>query len=268
MARRAPRQKKPENLKAEDGKLKAKKLGGSWTVFPAFCLLFSALNLQSSGLFHSMRQRTIPIFAILALTLAPLARATPLAMPGPVITEAGDWHWLFSAIAAKGNTYSVFTENRAFAARKDPVVLIGEMRLIPATGLSLHYITPDDTLTIIDARGLRMRDAKGRARDIKAGSRDAGLVAALLPIMRFDEENLFKNFTVHAARDGGDWRFDFVPRDAKLAAALGSITVVGVGVDIQRLSFNASAKLRVEVLVGQTKTGVVFSADDLKKYFR
>jgi len=202
------------------------------------------------------------------MLLLATARATPPAAPGSVITDAGDWHWLFSAIAAKGNTYSTFTENRTFSARKDLVVLTGEMRLIPATGLSLHYITPENTLTIIDTRGLYSRDAKGRVHETKAGTRNAGLVAALLPVMRFDEENLFKNFIIHAARDGGDWRFDFVPRDAKLAAALGSITVTGAGTEIQRLAFNASSKVRVEVIVGETKTGVTFSDDDLKKYFR
>jgi len=196
------------------------------------------------------------------------ARAAPPSSPGPIITEAGEWRWLFSAIAAKGNTHSTFTENRHFAARKDPVVLTGEMRLIPAAGLSLHYIAPDDTLTIIDTRGLHLRDAKGRTRDIKAGSRDAGLVAALLPVMRFDEENLFKNFTILAARDAADWRFDFIPRDEKLAAALGSITVTGAGAQINRLAFNASPKVRVEVIVCETKTGVTFSPDDLKKFFR
>jgi len=212
-----------------------------------------------------MRKPTLIFLS--ALALAPL-RAAPPTAPGSIITAAGDWHWLFSAIAAKGNTCSTFTENRFFAARKDPVVLTGEMRLIPATGLSLRYLTPENTLTIIDTRGLFLRDAKGRVREIKAGSRDAGLVAALLPVMRFDEENLFKNFTVHAARDGGDWRFDFVPRDEKLAAALGSITITGVGTEIRSLAFHASPKVRVEVIVGETKTGVVFTADDMQKYFR
>jgi hypothetical protein len=211
---------------------------------------------------------TITITIPLALALSLLARAAPPAEPGPVITEAGDWHWLFAAIAAKGNTCSTFTENRAFAARKEPVVLTGEMRLIPAAGLSLRYLTPEETLTIIDARGLYLRDARGRVREIKAGSRDAGLVAALLPVMRFDEESLFKNFTVHAARDGADWRFDFVPRDEKLTAALGSITITGAGAEIRRLAFHASPKVRVEVIVGETKTGVTFTPGDLQKYFR
>ena len=214
-----------------------------------------------------IRALALAAFYILHSTFF-IAHAAPPAAPGPIITAAGDWHWLFAAIAAKGNTHSTFTENRTFTARKTPIILTGEMRLIPATGLSLHYLTPDDTLTIIDTRGIYSRNAKGRISEIKAGTRDAGLVAALLPVMRFDEENLFKNFVIHAARDAADWRFDFVPRDEKLAAALGSITVTGAGTQIKHLAFNASPKVRVEVTVGETKTGVTFSPDDLQKFFR
>lgn len=177
------------------------------------------------------------------------------------------WQWLVSALAAKGASYSTFTENRHFSTRKDPVVFTGEMRLVPERGLSLHYTAPEDTLTVIDAKGLYLRDEKGRVRQIKAGTRDAGLTAALLPVMRFDEEELYKNFTVYAARNGNEWRFDFVPLNEKLAGALGSIVASGIGTEIKRLSFNISPKLRVEVLVGETKPEARFSDDDLKKFF-
>lgn len=202
---------------------------------------------------------------------SPAALAAPPAERGAAIERgatADEWGWLFSALAAKGATYSTFTENRYFATRKDPVVLQGEMRLVPARGLSLRYTAPEETLTVIDAGGLLLRDSKGRTRRIQAGTREAGLVTALLPVMRFDEENIFKQFTVFAARDGGDWRFDFVPLNEKLAEALGAIVVTGAGTEINKLAFNTSPKLRVEVLVGETKTGVTFTDDDLQKYFR
>ncbi len=215
-----------------------------------------------------MKKILLPLFLAL---LAPL-HAAPPAERGPVIERdsagADEWRWLFSALAAKGATYSTFTENRHFAARKNPVVLQGEMRLIPDTGLSLRYTEPEETLTVIDTRGLLLRDAKGRARQIKAGTRDAGLVTALLPVMRFDIGELFNQFTVHAARDAGDWRFDFVPLNKKLAEALGAIVVTGAGTDIKTLSFNTSPKLRVEVLVGETKSGMTFTEAELQNYFR
>jgi hypothetical protein len=217
--------------------------------------------------------RLLKLIGLISLIspISALLRAAPPAERGPAIergASADEWRWLFSALAAKGATCSTFTENRYFATRKDPVVLQGEMRLIPARGLSLHYTAPEEALTIIDTGGLLVRDAKGRTRQIKAGTREAGLVTALLPVMRFDEENIFKQFTVHAARDGGDWRFDFVPLNEKLAEALGAIVVTGAGTEINKLTFNASPKLRVEVLVGETRTGVTFTDDDLQKYFR
>lgn len=177
------------------------------------------------------------------------------------------WQWLFSALAAKGATCSTFTEKRHFSTRKEPVVLAGEMRLAPERGLSLHYTAPDDALTLINPQGLYVRDAKGRERRIKAGTRDAGLTAALLPVMRFDQAELYKNFKVFAARNEDGWRFDFVPLDEKLAENLGSITASGAGTEIKQLSFNVSAKIRVEVFVGESKSGVTFTDDELKKFF-
>lgn len=211
---------------------------------------------------------TLRTFIALALFTSAL-HAAPPAERGPAIErDSAEWQWLFSALAAKGATYSTFTENRHFAMRKDPVVLQGEMRLDPARGLSLHYTAPEETFTLIDTGGLLLRDAKGRTRQIKAGTRDAGLVTALLPVMRFDSAELFKQFAVYAARDGGDWRFDFVPLNEKLAAALGAIVVTGAGAEISRISFNTSPKLRVEVIVGESKTGVTFTDADAQKYFR
>lgn len=212
----------------------------------------------------------LSLFAF-AFHASPFLSAVPPAERGPVIepgTTAEQWNWLFSALAAKGATYSTFTENRFFAMRKDPVVLRGEMRLIPERGLSLRYTEPEETLTIIDTQGLLLRDAKGRERRIKAGTRDAGLVTALLPVMRFDIAELFNQFTVHAARDGGDWRFDFVPLNEKLAGALGAIVVTGAGTEIKAINFNTSPKLRVEVLIGEAKTGMTFTEAELQTYFR
>ncbi|MDF9833636.1 hypothetical protein M2103_001868 [Ereboglobus sp. PH5-5] len=217
--------------------------------------------------------RLVALLLLSLFTLHPslFLSAAPPAERGTVIERgsgADEWQWLFSALAAKGATFSTFTENRYFTARKEPITLQGEMRLAPERGLSLRYTAPGETLTIIDSEGLLLRDAKGRTRQIKAGTRDAGLVTALLPVMRFDSGQLFKQFTVYAARDGGDWRFDFVPLNEKLASALGAIVVTGIGTEIKKITFNTSPKLRVEVLVGESKAGVAFTADELQRYFR
>ena len=269
MARRAPRAKTTLKITMKNTCSK-RRLGGICPV-----RLIGLIRLICPiGLISPIRLiRLAGLAGLLGLLpLAPAVCAAPPAERGPVVgrDSAGDeWRRLFSALAAKGATYSTFTENRHFSTRKTPVVLQGEMRLIPARGLSLRYTAPEEALTLIDSRGLLLRDTKGRVRLVKAGTRDAGLVTALLPIMRFDADELFKQFTLHAARDaGGDWRIDFVPLNEKLAASLGAIVVTGSGAEIKTINFNASPKLRVEVLVGESKSGAAFTDGEMRKYFR
>ncbi|OAM89224.1 outer membrane lipoprotein carrier protein LolA [Termitidicoccus mucosus] len=211
-----------------------------------------------------------PVLVILLL-LAAIVRAAPPAEPGPVIEAGrndGEWRWLFSALAAKGAMMSTFTEERWFSMRKTPTVLQGEMRLLPGRGLSLHYTEPEEQLLVVDDAGLLMRDAKGRTREIKTEARAAGLSAALLPVMQFDLEKLREDFYLHAARDGNDWRLDFVPRDRELARTLGSLVVTGIGTTVRRLEFRHSARQRIVVIIKTADTGVTFSEEDARRFFR
>jgi hypothetical protein len=92
--------------------------------------------------------------------------------------------------------------------------------------------------------------------------------SALLPILNFEWAKLDRDFLVYGARDGDDWRLDFVPRDPQLASTLGRIVAKGKGVLMQQLEFRRSAMQRVEILIGESHLGVEFSADDKRRYFR
>ncbi|MDR2674521.1 MAG: outer membrane lipoprotein carrier protein LolA [Opitutaceae bacterium] len=219
-----------------------------------------------------MTRKNILLSAALLFAVAPVPalRAAPPAEPGPLIEPGrndGGWRWLFSALAAQGAMRSTFTEERWFAMRKTPAVLQGEMRLLPGRGLSLHYTEPEEQLLVVDDAGLLMRDARGRTRELKAGAA-AGLPAALLPVMQFDLEKLRERFYLHAARDGNDWRLDFVPRDRELARALGSLAVTGIGTAVRRLEFRHSAKQRIVVIIKTAGTGVTFSDEEARRFFR
>ena len=163
---------------------------------------------------------------------------------------------------------STFAEERWFSMRKTPAVLQGEMRLLPGRGLSLHYTEPEEQLLVVDDAGLMMRDAKGRTREIKPGAAAAGLSSALLPVMQFDLAKLREDFYLHAARDGNDWRLDFVPRDQELARALGSLIVTGIGTTVQRLEFHRSAKQRIVVIIKTAGAGVTFPEEEVRRFFR
>lgn len=193
------------------------------------------------------------------------------AEPGPEIVAGQNdaaWQPLFSALAGQGAVYSTFAENRWFSVKRKPVVLSGEMRHSAELGLSLHYSEPGEQVLVVDAQGLVMRDAKGRTRKLAADPKVPRIDTALLPVLRFDLPVLLELFTLHAARDGEDWRLDFVPRTPELARSLSVVVVEGSGEAVRRLEFRRSAKQRVQVLIEETKTGVVFTDDEVKRFFR
>ena len=194
-----------------------------------------------------------------------------LAESGPVVelgSAGGDWQLLFEKLAAQGTVFSRFTENRWFPFKKIPVVLKGEMRLLPSRGLSLRYTQPDDRTMIVDERGLLLRDDHGHSREVPPDPRSSNINAALLPVMRFDQKELAKVFVLHAVRVGSAWRLDFEPRDAALAHTIGRIIVWGEETKVQQLEFRRSNSQRVEIIIDESQAGVVFSADDLKRFFR
>ena len=208
---------------------------------------------------------------VLCLFFGVFARAAVPAAPGPELVAGENdaaWTPLFAALAGQGGVHSTFTENRWFSVKKTPVVLHGELRHSDERGLSLHYMQPEEQLLVVDDKGLLMRNAQGRTRTMAADPRAPRIDAALLPVLRFDMPALLKLFTLRVARDGDDWRLDFVPRTPELARHLSTLTVEGTGERVSRLEFRRSAKQRVEVLIGETQTGVAFTAEEEKRFFR
>ena len=213
------------------------------------------------------------LFLFLLTPVFCLAVDGPAALvePGPVVElgSAGDgWQALFEKLAAQGTVFSHFTENRWFPFKKIPVVLKGEMRLVPGRGMSLHYTQPDDRTMIVDERGLLLRDDRGHSREVPPDPRSGNINAALLPVMRFDQKELTKVFLLHAARSGAAWRLDFEPRDTGLAHMIGRIVVWGEDDKVKQLEFRRSNSQRVEIVIDDSKAGAVFSVEDMKRYFR
>jgi hypothetical protein len=206
---------------------------------------------------------------LVAVALAAVAHGASDA--GEVLTPAsasGEWAPLISALASKGPLQASFTERRYFPFRRDPTILKGVLRISPEHGLSLQYTDPEPSVLIADEKGLVMRDKNGRSRERPSGSREGGAIASLLPILRFDFPALFPLFEIRGRQNDKGWRFEFTPRDAETAGALGAITVAGTGSDVTHLEFKRSASQRVEIDVGDTRSGVVFASADQGKFFR
>jgi hypothetical protein len=206
---------------------------------------------------------------IAAVALAGAALGAPPA--GDLLTPegaAGEWRPLIAALASKGPVQATFTERRYFPFRREPMLLKGVLRISPERGVSLQYIEPEANVLIADATGLILRDRNGRSREISAASREGGAIASLLPIMRFDLPALSPRFIIRAQRTDAGWQFEFTPREADAAGSLGTITLAGSGTDVRHLEFKRSESQRVEIDVGETRTGAVFTPVEQAQFFR
>src|SRR6185503_18937999 len=81
------------------------------------------------------------------------------------------WRQLFDKLAPNKTRQSTFEERRFFPFRKQPIVLQGEIRIVPRRGLSLRYLQPEGRVLIIDEQGLLMRDNDGREQSPPSDSR-------------------------------------------------------------------------------------------------
>lgn len=201
-----------------------------------------------------------------SLVLAAALRAEP-----EVIADAANapaWRELFTHLAVRTTRLSTFEERRTFSFRKEPVVLTGEIRIDPDLGLSLRYLTPEARTIIIDAKGLLMRDEGGRERAAPDDHRAAMATSTLVNVLRFDLPALQKTFEIRGEREGENWTLAFSPRDAALAKTLGRLVVRGEKLRLRRIEMHPAEKQRVEIIIGETNEGVIFTSDTLKRFFR
>ena len=217
---------------------------------------------------RSLLLRSLLLLALVRVGLAaaelPVGPATLLADPG----HDPAWTTLFARLAANKTRQSQFEERRFFPFRTTPVVLKGEIRIVPERGLSLRYLEPDRRILIVDAKGLLMRDDEGRERAAPADSRAQAVTSALVSVLRFDLAALQKSFVMYGRREGSAWTLGFVPRDPALAEMLGTLLVSGEQTQLDRIEMKRSATQRIEILISGTREDVIFPGDVLQRFFR
>jgi hypothetical protein len=178
------------------------------------------------------------------------------------------WRDLFASLSQPTNRFSRFEERRYFPFREQPVVLRGEIRIIPERGLSLSYAGPKPHVIIIDQQGVLMRDERGRERSAPEDGRARAVTSALSHVLKFDLPALEKEFTIHGIRDSDTWTLGFVPKDEALAGLLGTLLVHGRQTALDRIEMIKSDQQRIEILITSTESGVIFTMDILKRFFR
>jgi hypothetical protein len=202
--------------------------------------------------------------------LACAAEPLPLTPETLLADPANDpaWRDLFAKLAPNKTRQSKFEERRFFPFRKEPVVLTGEVRIVPDLGLSLRYLTPDKNTLIADAKGLLLRDDQGRERTPPNDSRAQAATSALVRVLRFDLAALQKDFAVHGRRDGTAWTLAFVARDPAFTAMLGTLTIRGEGGELRAIELVKSPAQRIEIAIRDSVEDVLFTGDTLKRFFR
>lgn len=194
----------------------------------------------------------------------PVGSATLLADPA----HDPAWAQLFAKLASNKTRQSQFEERRYFPFRSTPVVLQGEIRIVPERGLSLRHTEPEHRILIVDAKGLLMRDDEGRERAAPSDSRAQAVTSAMVDVLRFDLAALQKSFVMYGRQEGTKWVLGFVPRDASLAEMIGTLFVSGDQTVLDRIEMTKSATQRIEILIRNTREDVVFPGDVLERFFR
>ena len=84
----------------------------------------------------------------------------------------------------------------------------------------------------------------------------------------FDLPELEKQFVVHGMREGEEWTLGFAPRDPTLASSLGSIIVQGRQTSLDRIEMVKSDEQRIEIIINDSQSDVIFAMDVLQRFFR
>jgi hypothetical protein len=121
---------------------------------------------------------------------------------------------------------------------------------------------------IMDDKGVLLRGPDGRERPAPADARAQAATSALVNVLRFDLGALQKDFAVHGQRNGGSWALAFVPRDAAVANLIGTVLVVGADAGLTQIEVIKSPTQRLEIQIMDTREGVIFTGDTLRRFFR
>ncbi|MDO8541458.1 MAG: outer membrane lipoprotein carrier protein LolA [Opitutaceae bacterium] len=206
-------------------------------------------------------------FTVLAAVVAQAAAAPPLIAPQfRLEADPPAWRELAARFARRTDTTASFEERRYFPFRKEPVVLVGDVRVSPVHGLSLHYTSPDERTMILDDHGLLVREASGQAAPLDP--RAAAAVGPLRSILRFDFAELAAGYELYGRRAGETWSLGLVPRDATLRRALGDIFVEGEADTVRRIELRRSAKQHIDIVMAAPQPAASFTPEERRRFFR
>jgi hypothetical protein len=122
-------------------------------------------------------------------------------------------------------------------------------------------------IVIMDGQGVLLREAGGQ-RAAPPDRRVQAATAAMAAVMRFDSDELARDFSERGTRQGEAWTLTLTPRDPTLGDSLGSIVVSGAQGRLGEIQLVKSAAQRIEIILGPPSDGGVWAPATLARYFR
>jgi hypothetical protein len=133
--------------------------------------------------------------------------------------------------------------------------------------LSLHYLSPDERIVILDARGVLVRS--GTHESAPPEDPRAGVVnQTLLHILQFDFAALEKDFDLYGGFEDRLWRLVLVPKSGAQRHAFARITVSGSGAVVRRIELFHSVHQRIEIEIAEPRPAAPFTPDEVRRFFR
>lgn len=196
---------------------------------------------------------------LLVLTLLASARLAAAELSAP-------WPARLAALAAPRTIIAGFTESRHTPLKKQPVVVVGTVRIDRARGLSLAYDQPRAPVVILDEKGLLLRHPDGREQTAPPEAEtDLRLLQALFA---FDLATLEKAYSV-APTDSADgaWKLVFT-RLPDSPASYRELVLAGTADRLTAITLAKTPNLRTEIALASPAPDSAFSPEDLARYFR
>ena len=139
---------------------------------------------------------------------------------------------LITALGMPAPARTPFAEARFMQVLDRPLVVSGELAWLGGDQLQRHVTQPhEETATIADGEVTQQRAGKSpRHFSLSRAPQLQVLLDSFVALLSGDAGRLQQAFEIRQSGDAaGAWTLDLVPRDAKVAKTIASITIDGVG---------------------------------------
>lgn len=175
------------------------------------------------------------------------------------ITAADEIDTLLAALARPAPSAVAFTEIRFSPLLDEPLVVSGTLEYAGPGLLARTVTTPYTERTEISGDEVLISREGGRARrfSLKRAPELLGLLTSFSAVLGADAALLRRSFDPGLMADGisGRWELTLVPRDERMRARIGTVSITGAGDAPECIVMREGASGMSAILIGEATTG-------------